>query len=533
MIGTLNRRSMMAIAPALLIGLKSFLDDVRPEVATASGRLAGVLSQAGGYVFKGIPYASPIGGRGRFMPPRPPRSWTGVRPAVDFAPRAPQSPGRGSILGPPDTSPVGEDCLTLNVWTPAPDAKARPVMVWLHGGGFSSGSANSVLTDGARLSRRGDVVVVTVNHRLNGFGFLYLDEIGGPAFAGSGNAGMLDIVAALRWVRDNIAAFGGNPDSVTIFGESGGGAKVSVLMGMPSAAGLFHRAVVQSGSHLTGLTRDEATENASALIAALGLKANDIDGLVATPMQRLIAAIDRVTDRTVRPKRRSFSPVVDGSALPRDPWLPDATPYARGVPIMIGSTRTETTLLIAASDPAAFTIAAADLRTRLLPYFSASSVDRVLQAIRTTHPDANASELFFLATSNRRVRQQGWVQAEAKLKQGGTAFVYELVWDTPVEGGKWMSPHGLDIGLVFDNVAISARTNGGGRDAQAIADAMADAWIAFARHGNPSVPSLPWPRYDLARRPVMLFSPNPRVVADWRGDERRAVEHLAPLRVDR
>jgi para-nitrobenzyl esterase len=263
------------------------------------------------------------------------------------------------------------------------------------------------------------------------------------------------------------------------------------------------------------------------------LAPGNVPGLVATPLDRLMAAIDRVTDRTVRPKRRSFSPVCDGRFLRRDPWLPAAPPYSRDVPVMIGSTRTETSLLIGASDPSSFSIGHEALKTRLLPYYPEGMIDPVLAAIRKTRPEASASELFFLATSDRRVRQQGWVQAEAKLKQGAAVFLYELVWDTPVDSGKWMSPHALDVGLVFNNVAASARTNGGGREAQAVADAMSDAWIAFARTGDPSTSALDWPRYGPGQRSVMLFSPEPHVAPDWRGDERRIMDHLPPMRVER
>ena len=260
-----------------------------PVVETASGRLRGA-HQAGIYSFKGVPYGASTAGRNRFMPPQPAASWAGVRDALAYGGRAWQLPNRPkrraaleTLLGPADTMPEGEDCLTLNLWTPGLDAGKRPVMVWLHGGAFAYGSGNRAVTDGANLARRGDVVVVNVNHRLNIFGFLHLADIGGPQWAHSGNAGMLDIVAALRWVQSNIAGFGGDPGKVTIFGELGGGGKVSVLLAMPQARGLFHRAVIQSGAAIRVSTRERATALAEAVLTELGLGRGQCERLQTLP----------------------------------------------------------------------------------------------------------------------------------------------------------------------------------------------------------------------------------------------------------
>jgi para-nitrobenzyl esterase len=268
-----------------------------PIVETASGKLRG--SAAGGiFAFKGVPYGASTAGTNRFMPPQAPEPWAGVRDALAYRGHAPQLPGRPerrpelqNILGPADATPEGEDCLTLNVWTPGLDGTKRPVMMWLHGGAFAYGSGNRAVTEGSNLARRGDVVVVSVNHRLNIFGFLHLADIGGERFAHSGNAGVLDLVAALEWVRDNIAEFGGDPENVTIFGESGGGGKVSVLLAMPAARGLFHRAIIQSGATVRVSTRERATALAEAAMRHLGIGRGECERLQEVPADRLAAAI--------------------------------------------------------------------------------------------------------------------------------------------------------------------------------------------------------------------------------------------------
>src|SRR6516164_4997958 len=329
-----------------------------PIVEVATGKLRGT-SSAGIHSFKGIPYGASTAGRNRFMLPQPPLPWAGVRDALAYAGRAWQLPNRPkrrpvleTLLGPADTTTEGEDCLTLTVWTTGlGDGAKRPVMVWLHGGAFGYGSGNRAVTDGANLARRGDVVVVSVNHRLNIFGFLYLADLDGPVWAHSGNAGLLDLVAALGWVRDNIAYFGGDPGNVTIFGESGGGGKVSALLAMPAARGLFHRAIIQSGAAIRVSTGERANALAEAVLGELGIARGDCERLQALPAEPLLAAMtpaSRAVGRTKWPllDRYDFGPVVDGGELPQHPCEPCAPGIADDVPLMIGGTREESAFFL-------------------------------------------------------------------------------------------------------------------------------------------------------------------------------------------
>jgi para-nitrobenzyl esterase len=287
-----------------------------PIVEIALGKLRGG-RDPGVFAFKGVPYGASASGRNRFKPPRPPQPWTGMRDAIAYAGHALQSPNRPKrrpelekLLGPADMTPESEDCLTLNVWSPGlRDSAKRPVMVWLHGGAFAYGSANRAVTDGSNLARRGDVVVVSVNHRLNIFGFLHLQEIGGPAWMHSGNAGVLDLVAALHWVRDNIETFGGDPGNVTIFGESGGGGKVSVLLAMPAARGLFHRAIIQSGAAIRVSNRERASALAEAVLNQLGFGHDECERLQTMPTHHLLAAMAPASRAVGRTRLAASRPV--------------------------------------------------------------------------------------------------------------------------------------------------------------------------------------------------------------------------------
>lgn len=502
-------------------------------VETHRGKVRGTLDDTI-RVFRGIPYAAATDGLNRFRPPKPVQSWTDTRDTVAYPPMCPQIGREHGGLAASWTydKEASEDCLALNVWTPGlRDQRKRPVMVWLDGGGFASGSGSRNVFEGTRLCQRGDVVVVTLNHRLSIFGFLYLGHLGGSEYAESGNVGMLDLVAALRWVHDNISAFGGDPGNVTIFGQSGGAAKVSTLLAMPQARGLFHKAIVQSGSHLEGLTADEATKHALTFLSAVDVKPNELQRLAKLPTEKLVAALIAVMKNVGA--KPNYSPVVDGSVLPRGLWQPDGPAVSAAVPMIVGSTRTETTAPPGASRPDDFTLKDAALPRALAGWIPERDQQRVIDGFRKLMPSANASEIFFAITTDRRVRQQAWAQAERKAAQGGApVWVYELDWPTPVDGGKWGSPHSLDLAFVFDNVAKSESMVGTGPAPQQIADQMSAAWIAFARTGNPNDDTLPaWPAFNNSSRATMVFDTKSRVENDYRGAERTLLASL-PLYKD-
>jgi para-nitrobenzyl esterase len=495
-----------------------------PVATTQHGKIRGIV-QDGVLTLKGIRYGADTATT-RFAAPAEPEPWDGIQEATQFGASCPQTPtgnpgGLFTSWRPEPTPPLSEDCLFLNVWTPAlADDGKRPVMVWFHGGGFSSGSGSSTAYDGVRLARRGDVVVVTVNHRLNVFGYLALGHYG-EGFEDSAVAGVLDMVQALEWVRDNIEDFGGDPDTVMIFGESGGGAKVSTLMATPAAEGLFHRAVVQSGAMIRFPEQEDAQAAADKVVANLGLTQDTIGEIKTLPVATIREALEDTGAAT--------APSIDGRTLTRHPFDPDAAPSGKDVPLMLGTNRTENSLFAGAASPGTFDLTWEGLEAALADQYPDKDVAAIIAGYRKLQPESDPADIFFEATTDARWLAGHVLQAERKAEQGGApAYLYLFNWDTPVDGGKWRSPHALEIGFVFDNVANSESMSGVGEAQQRVADIMADTWIAFARTGNPNNPQIPeWPPYNLESRPVMVLDETPEVVNDARGAQRALFDDSA------
>ncbi|HSS20480.1 MAG TPA: carboxylesterase/lipase family protein [Pyrinomonadaceae bacterium] len=481
-----------------------------PVATTRFGKIRGYVDN-GINVFKGIRYGADTTTR-RFLPPALPEPWTDVREAMNYGPASPQSSRANDK--------PNEDCLFLNVWTPGlRDGRKRPVMFYIHGGAYNNGSGSSPLYDGVRLCRRGDVVVVSINHRLNAFGYLYLAPFSSE-FSDSGNAGQLDLVQALEWARDNIAEFGGDPAKVMVFGQSGGGAKIATLMVMPAAKGLFHRAATMSGQQVTASGPLNATLRTRAVLDALKLTPQRVTEIRNVPAERLLEAIN-ARDPVLPFGGISFAPVLDERTLKRHPFYPDAPSQSAHIPMIIGNTHDETRAFLG-GDETNFKLTWEQLPEKLAPQMRVDIQPEIVVAeYRRLYPKYSPTEVFFAATTAGRSWRGAVIEAEERAKSGSPAYAYQLDWASPREGGKFGAPHASDIQLVFDNINQPGAT-AIGPQAQLMADQMSETFIAFARTGNPNNKQIPhWEPYSLPRRQTMVFNVPSRLENDPRGAERR------------
>jgi len=487
-------------------------------VETPSGRVRGLFFQ-GVNTFRGIPYAAATAGANRFLPPRKPEPWAGVREFNAIPPRAPQlsNPRVPEWFVMDRGEPQSEECLFLNVYTPSVnDGRKRPVMVWLHGGGFVGGSSGFTVYEGHNLANIRDVVLVHLNHRLNLFGFLYLGDVAGERYA-DGNVGMLDVVAALEWVRDNIANFGGDPNNVTVFGQSGGGSKVSTLFGMPAAKGLFHRGIAMSGSQVRSLTRDQASATTERVLAALKLDKSRVADLQSLPMRRLREVLTT--------GGLDFAPVVDGRTLPAHVFDPAASPHGAEVPLLIGSTETEVTWNESQIyDP----LTDAELREDVMKALrtDAAGADRAIAVYKQHRPKASNLDLYLILASDASNFRTGTDrQAEVKAAQRrAPVYKYYFQWYSPVRGGNLRAMHTMDIPFVFENYELAEVEVGSGPGLKPLGDRMAGAWVAFARTGNPGHALIPkWPAYDTTTRATMVINDEWAVVNDPYKEEKAVI----------
>ncbi len=538
---TMNRRSFLQTAAVLGGGLAfssgafGIAKEVSPVVPTTNGDLRGLLDD-GIYTFLGVRYAAPPVGALRFMAPQTLKPAAGISFVGRLGHSAMQlSSGGGAVTYPGiigaaldqafgsrgDVLIQGEDCLVLNVWTSGFRPRARPVMVWFHGGGFNYGSGSWPAYDGHNLAKNHEVVVVTVNHRLNAFGYLNLAELGGESYKQSGNAGQLDLVAALEWVRDNIEQFGGDPGNVTIFGQSGGGAKVCTLMAMPSAKGLFHKAIVQSGSSIQSGSPENSAATAKAILEKLQIGPKDIKKLHYVHADDLLAAATAVPAR--------YGPIMDGAVVANHPFEPKASPLAADVPVMVGYTKDEVTLYNVGFDwwrdlKEEDLIARLEKSANERPFGGGNPIGDpkpFVEAYRELHP-GNAPRYLYTDVLGTRAFSSAATLAERKSVQGGApAYLYEFAWEAPVEEGIMKAPHTAEIPFVFDNVDKAPIWLGTDSETRRLGQKMSAVWVAFARTGDPNTKAMPkWAPYTAEARTSMYFSADSEIRNDYRGKVR-------------
>ena len=511
--------------------------DARTVVEITSGKIRGYLN-GDVYTFKGIPYAEPPTAERRFVAPVGVRPWSGIRNTLVYGPTCPT--GSADATGGNNAATTDEDnfvlyrvagtpredCLRLNVWTPSTSGGSRPVMVYMHGGGFTGHSSSGLLSyDGSNLARRHDVVVITHNHRLNALGYLDLSEVGGERYAQSGNVGMLDIVAVLHWVRENAARFGGDPNNVTVFGQSGGGGKVSALLGMPAAKGLFHRAIVQSGSMLRMRDQQVARRLSAAVIAELGMSSGQIADIHTIPVDKLYAAVRAASARLTASaspggNATGFAPVVDGVVLPAHPFDPVASSLSASVPMLIGTNENE--MMHGLDNPGVQAMTEAQALERLVRYGRAAKP--IFDAYRLEYAGYTPWQIY-AAISAAGSRTNAFTQAARKAAlDGAPAYQYLFSWRTPVLDGRPGTFHSCEIAFVFDNLDLCPNLTGGDPEGAALATQISRAWTTFARTGKPGQSGLPeWPVFTAERESTMVFDAPCRVRHQVERDGRKLI----------
>jgi para-nitrobenzyl esterase len=538
----MNRRSFLqatgsTLALEILVSPRARLNaqEAQPgsPVETLLGRVRG-LASPGVIAFKGLRYGASTTGANRFQPPVKPAAWTGVRDAFEYGPRAwqpfrPMIPEIGDALT--GSGLMDEDCLSLNLWTPSTGAGQRPVMVWFHGGGQRTGSGNSIFYDGAELARKHNVIAISVNHRLNALGYLWLAGLPGTGerFARTSNLPLLDLVAALEWVRGNVARFGGDPRNVTIFGQSGGGGKTAMLSAFPAAKGLFHRAIIMStlaDTAISGLEPARAVEATELLLRRLDLTPQTADRLVFMPAKQIVDALTApAPDISLR-----YVPVVDGKTLPAHPFEPAASAISADIPMMLGSVECEG-IPYGNPDDAYWTsepTTAAELRTRVKQIVSVddAEADRLIALYKSHRPNDSFGDLAaVMAGDNSPLRTSAYVIAERKFAQGrAPAYLYYFNWRSPVRNGKLRTMHGMELPFVFDHPDKISFMTGAGSDRAAIAATMSSTWVAFARTGNPNHSGIPqWAAFTPNTWPTMVFGSRTSAENDPWGAERKAM----------
>ncbi|MDO9369392.1 MAG: carboxylesterase family protein [Sphingopyxis sp.] len=490
----------------LVTGSPAVAEDI--VVATKAGKVQGTKTD-GVERFLGIPYGADTGGANRFLPPKPAPRWKGVRLAVRPGNRCPQPALPSNPLFRFSDLPVSEDCLVVNVWSPSDrrNGEKLPVMVWLHGGGYGFGSSYDAAYDGTNLAKGERVVVVSLNHRLNGFGFLNLGAEAGPAYAESGVNGQLDIVEALKWVRANIAKFGGDTGNVTLFGQSGGGGKISALLAMPAGKGLFQKAIIQSGSDPRLRTVEESLTVRAKTLEGAGLAPSDVGKLRDMPLEALTALFAKTG-------LLSFGPVVEGPALPAHPSDPVASPVSAQVSLLVGHTHDEATAILAA-DPSWPATDDAKLGMMAAMLMGPANVAEGLTLYRNRAPADKPMHILSSIMTDKMFAHNAQLLATRKAQQPAPVYFYRVDWQSPLMGAVLRAPHGVELPFIFGNLASAGEMTGTGPAQDRMTALMQRSWGAFARTGNPATDALPvWPRYDAARRATMIFDNTPHLIDD-------------------